>query len=48
MTRRNADPSLPATVAPLALDAASVLARMDNPDLNVDAIIENIARVKGG
>lgn len=37
-----------AAAAPLALDAASVLARMDNPDLSVDAIVEDIARMKGG
>ena len=34
--------------APLPLDAASVLARMDNPALDLDAIIETIARMKGG
>lgn len=31
-----------------ALDAASVLARMDNPDLGLDAIVEAIAVMKGG
>lgn len=32
----------------VALDAASVLARMDNPDLDLDAIVEAIAVMKGG
>lgn len=32
----------------LALNAASVLARMDNPDLGLDAIVEAIAVMKGG
>ena len=36
----------PAT--PLALNAESILARMDNPDLSIDGIIETIARMKGG
>lgn len=31
-----------------AFDAASVLARMDNPLLDLDAIVEAIARMKGG
>lgn len=31
-----------------ALDATSVLARMDNPGLGIDAIIEGIAAMKGG
>lgn len=34
--------------APLSLDAASVLARMDNPDGRVDAVVEAIAAMKGG
>lgn len=38
----------PPPAAPLALDAASVLARMDNPSLDIDAIIESIAHMKGG
>lgn len=34
--------------APLPLDAISVLARMDNPALSIDAMVEGIARMKGG
>ena len=34
--------------APLPLDAASILARMDNPALDLDAIVEAIARMRGG
>lgn len=34
--------------ASLALDAASVLARMDNPGLSIDAVVEAIAAIKGG
>jgi hypothetical protein len=32
----------------IPLDAAAVLARMDNPRLDVDTIVETIARMKGG
>lgn len=42
-----AQPSRP-PIAPPPLDAASVLARMDNPSLDVDRIVEAIARMKGG
>ena len=42
-----ADPPRPAPV-PLPLDAASVLARMDNPALDLDGIIEAIALMRGG
>ncbi len=38
----------PPRASPFALDAASVLARMDNPDVSVDAIVEGIAHMKGG
>lgn len=37
------------TLAPShPLDAGSILARLDNPDLGIDAIVEGIARMKGG
>jgi hypothetical protein len=34
--------------APPPFDAAGILARMDNPELGIDAVIEIIARMKGG
>ena len=38
----------PRSPTALPIDAASVLARMDNPSLDLDAIIETIARMNGG
>lgn len=38
----------PPAPAPLVLDATSILARMDNPGLNIDAIVNGIAALKGG
>lgn len=40
--------ALPPTPASSPLDAGSVLARMDNPNLDIDAIIESIASMTGG
>ncbi|WP_242098161.1 hypothetical protein [Sphingomonas sp. CROZ-RG-20F-R02-07] len=37
-----------ATAPPKALDATSVFARMDNPSLSIDVIVEGIAAMKGG
>lgn len=38
----------PPPPSPPALDAASILARMDNPEVCIDAIVEGIAHMKGG
>lgn len=42
------EPLQPVPTSPPALDATSVLARMDNPGLAVDAIVEGTAHMKGG
>ena len=36
-------PRIEATTKPASLDATSVLARMDNPGISIDAIVEGIA-----
>lgn len=41
-------PRIEATTKPASLDATSVLARMENPGISIDAIVEGIAAMKGG